>query len=174
MKRVIMWAIALFMVSAANAQLSKGDLLVGGNIGLGLDITDTGADFWGNSGTDVSVSFVLSPELRYMFTDNWNVGGSVCLIVAPGGTSEFSIGPVGGYYVSFNKIFGMMNTVGMGFGVANKKFAFSFAYTPALTISLSKKMYLASSLASMGYNSGNKAFSINLLRGGALGFYYVF
>ena len=42
MKRMIMWAVALFvMVSAANAQLKKGDLLVGGNIGLTLDIGST-------------------------------------------------------------------------------------------------------------------------------------
>ena len=175
MKRMIMWAIGLLvMVSAANAQLRKGDLLVGGSIGLGLDMVDRGVDIWGNGGTDVNVNFALSPGMQYMLTDNWYIGGSLLLAVAPGGSSTFMIGPGGGYYVPFNKNIGMMNTVGMGFGAANKKFAFLFQYSPELVISLSKKMYLTASLASMGYNSGSKSFSINLLNGGTLGFYYVF
>ena len=179
MKRMIMWAVALFvMVSAANAQLKKGDLLVGGNIGLTLDIGSTEVvSGWGvvRSSTDVDVTFSLSPGVNYMLlTDNWYVGGELGLSVAPGGASIFAIGPCGGYYVPFNKTIGMMNTLSMGFGVAENTFAFSFGYTPGLIISLSSKTYLTTSLGSLGYNSGQKSFSINLLRGASLGFVYVF
>lgn len=175
MKRMIMWAIGLLvMVSTANAQLRKGDLLVGGSIGLALDITDTETDIWGKGGTDVNVTFGLAPEVLYMLSDNWYIGGALGLTTAPGGESAFIIGPEGGYYVPFNKNIGMTNTVSMGFGAVDKDFAFSFAYTPSLAITLSKRMYLTASMASMGYNSGSKAFSINLLRGGTLGFFYVF
>ena len=105
MKRMIMWAIGLLvMVSAANAQLKKGDLLVGGNIGLTLDIGSTEVvSGWGvvRSSTDVDVTFSLSPGVNYMLTDNWYVGGELGLSVAPGGASIFAIGPCGGYYVPF-------------------------------------------------------------------------
>ena len=178
MKRMIMWAIGLLvMVSAANAQLKKGDLLVGGNIGLTLDIGSTEVvSGWGvvRSSTDVDVTFSLSPGVNYMLTDNWYVGGELGLSVAPGGASIFAIGPCGGYYVPFNKTIGMMNTLSMGFGVAENTFAFSFGYTPGLLISLSNKIFLTTSLGSLGYNSGQKSFSINLLRGASLGFCYVF
>lgn len=175
---MIMWAIGLLvMVSAANAQLKKGDLIVGGSVGLMLDIGESeSVDFWGapTSSTDVDVTFSLIPGVTYMLTDNWYIGGELGLSVAPGGASVFTIGPNGGYYVPFNKTIGMMNTVGMGFGVAEKSFAFTFGYTPGLLVSLSRKMYLSASLGSLGYNSGTKSFSINLLGGASLGFYYVF
>lgn len=172
MKRMIMWAIGLLvMVSAANAQLKKGDLIVGGSIGLGLNIGES--EGFRNE-TDVDVSFSLSPGVNYMLTDNWCIGGALGLSIAPDGTSSFHIGPSGGYYVPFNKRIGMMNTVGMGFGVVGTEFAFSFGYTPGLFISLSDKMYLSTSLGSLGYNSGSKSFSINLLTGASLGFNYVF
>ncbi len=78
MKRMIMWAIGLLvMVSTANAQLRKGDLLVGGSIGLALDITDTETDIWGKGGTDVNVTFGLAPEVLYMLSDNWYIGGGI-------------------------------------------------------------------------------------------------
>ena len=64
MRRMIMWAIGLLvMVSAANAQLKKGDLIVGGNIGLTLDIGSTEVvSGWGvvRSSTDVDVTFIFS------------------------------------------------------------------------------------------------------------------
>ena len=42
MKRIIMLVISLLaIVSAANAQLRKGDLIVGGNIGLILRVSAT-------------------------------------------------------------------------------------------------------------------------------------
>lgn len=178
MKRMIMLVIGLLvMVSAANAQLKKGDLIVGGSVGLMLDIGESeSVDFWGapTSSTDVDVTFSLIPSVTYMLTDNWYIGGELGLSVAPGGASMFTIGPSGGYYVPFNKTIGMMNTVGMGFGVVEKDFAFTFGYTPGLFISLSRKMYLSTSLGSLGYNSGGKSFSINLLGGASLGFHYVF
>ena len=143
---MIMWAIGLLvMVSAANAQLKKGDLLVGGNIGLTLNIGESEGF---SDETDVDVTFSLTPG--------------------------FTLGPSGGYYVPFNKTIGMMNTVGMGFGAVDKDFAFSFGYVPGLIFSVSDKVYLSTSFGSLGYNSGSKSFFINLLRGASLGFYYVF
>ena len=178
MKRMIMWAIGLLvMVLAANAQLKKGDLIVGGSVGLMLDIGESeSVDFWGapTSSTDVDVTFSLIPSVTYMLTDNWYIGGELGLSVAPGGASMFTIGPSGGYYVPFNKTIGMMNTVGMGFGAVDKDFAFSFGYVPGLIFSVSDKVYLSTSFGSLGYHSGSKSFFINLLRGASLGFYYVF
>ena len=178
MKRMIMWLIGLFiMVSAANAQLRKGDLLVGGNIGLTLNIgSSESVNGWGvvSNSTDVDVTFSLTPGINYMLTDNWYIGGALGLSVAPGGASLFTIGPDGGYYVPFNRTIGMMNTVGMGFGVLEKTFAFTFGYTPELVISLSNKFYLSTSLGSLGYNSGGKSFTISMLREATLGFFYVF
>ena len=120
------------------------------------------------------MTFSINPGVSYMLTDNWCIGGGLGLSVSPGGTSVFTIGPSGGYYVPFNKTIGMMNSVSMGFGVVESAFAFSFGYTPGLLISLSDKMYLSTSLGSLGYNSGRKAFSISLLGGASLGFNYVF
>ena len=178
MKRLIILAIGLLViVSAANAQLKKGDLIVGGSVGLTLDIRESeSVNFWGVStgGTNVDVTFSINPGVSYMLTDNWCIGGGLGLSVSPGGTSVFTIGPSGGYYVPFNKTIGMMNSVNMGFGVVESAFAFSFGYTPGLLISLSDKMYLSTSLGSLGYNSGRKAFSISLLGGASLGFGYVF
>ena len=106
-----MWAIGLLvMVSAANAQLKKGDLIVGGNIGLTLDIGES--EGFTNE-TDVDVIFSLTPGVTYMLTDNWYIGGELGVSVGPGSTSTFTLGPSGGYYVPFNKTIGMMNTVGM-------------------------------------------------------------
>ena len=159
-----MWAIGLLvMVSAANAQLKKGDLLVGGNIGLTLNIGESEGF---SDETDVDVTFSLTPGVNYMLTDNWYIGGELGVSVGPGSTSTFTLGPSGGYYVPFNKTIGMMNT--------DKDFAFSFGYVPGLLISISDKMYLSTSVGSLGYNSGSKSFFINLLRGASLGFYYVF
>ena len=172
MRRMIMWAIGLLvMVSAANAQLKKGDLLVGGNIGLTLNIGESEGF---SDETDVDVTFSLTPGVTYMLTDNWYISGELGVSVGPGSTSTFTLGPSGGYYVPFNKTIGMMNTVGMGFGAVDKDFAFSFGYVPGLLISISDKMYLSTSFGSLGYNSGSKSFFINLLRGASLGFYYVF
>ena len=99
MKRFIILAISLlFMVSAANAQLSKGDLLVGGAVCLSLDISG-GNDIFGG-GTDADVSFALEPSLLYMLSDNWYFGGGLGLVVSPPVNVEsatvFSLGPVGG------------------------------------------------------------------------------
>lgn len=172
MKRMIMWAIGLLvMVSAANAQLKKGDLIVGGNIGLTLNIGESEGF---SDETDVDVTFSLTPGVTYMLTDNWYIGGELGVSVGPGTTSTFTLGPSGGYYVPFNKTIGMMNTVGMGFGAVDKDFAFSFGYAPGLLFSVSDKMYLSTSVGSLGYNSGSKSFFISLLRGASLGFYYVF
>ena len=124
--------------------------------------------------TDVDVTFSLTPGVTYMLTDNWYIGGELGVSVGPGSTSTFTLGPSGGYYVPFNKTIGMMNTVGMGFGAVDKDFAFSFGYVPGLLISISDKMYLSTSVGSLGYNSGSKSFFISLLRGASLGFYYVF
>lgn len=89
MKRMIMWLIGLLvMVSTANAQLRKGDLLVGGNIGLTLDIgSSESVNGWGvvSNSTDVDVTFSLTPAINYMLTDNWYIGGGLGLSVAPGG-----------------------------------------------------------------------------------------
>ena len=169
---MIMWAIGLLvMVSAANAQLKKGDLIVGGNIGLTLNIGESEGF---SDETDVDVTFSLTPAINYMLTDNWYIGGGLGLSVAPGGASLFTIGPSGGYYVPFNRTIGMMNTVGMGFGVLEKTFTFTFGYTPELAISLSNRMYLITALGSLGYNSGSKSFTISLLREATLGFCYAF
>ena len=68
---MIMWAIGLLvMVSAANAQLKKGDLLVGGNIGLTLNIGESEGF---SDETDVDVTFSLTPGVTYMLTDNWYI-----------------------------------------------------------------------------------------------------
>ena len=178
MKRMIMWLIGLLvMVSTANAQLRKGDLLVGGNIGLTLDIgSSESVNGWGvvSNSTDVDVTFSLTPAINYMLTDNWYIGGGLGLSVAPGGASLFTIGPSGGYYVPFNRTIGMMNTVGMGVGVLEKTFTFTFGYTPELASSLSNRMYLITALGSLGYNSGSKSFTISLLREATLGFCYAF
>ena len=90
-----------------------------------LAITDTGAGIIGEKGTDVNVTFGLGPEVVYMLSDNWYIGGGLGLTAAPDGESTFTIGPEGGYYVPFNKNIGMMNTISMGFGAVDKDFAFS-------------------------------------------------
>ncbi len=177
MKRFIILAISLlFMVSAANAQLSKGDLLVGGAVCLSLDISG-GNDIFGG-GTDADVSFALEPSLLYMLSDNWYFGGSLGLGVSPTVNGEsatvFSLGPEGGYYVPFNKTLGLFNSIRMDFGVMEKDFFFGFNFIPKLAVALSDKFILTSSLASLGYNSGSETFSINLLDMATIGFYYTF
>lgn len=91
MKRFILMALSLFlMTTAVNAQLSKGDFLVGGGVGLVLDIGNSGdGGIWGGSSTDVDVTFALSPSVMYMITDNWYFGGGLDLGVTPsvGGTA---------------------------------------------------------------------------------------
>ena len=95
MKRMIMWAIGLLvMVSAANAQLKKGDLIVGGNIGLTLNIGESEGF---SDETDVDVTFSLTPGVTYMLTDNWYIGGELGVSVGPGSTSTFTLGPNGGW-----------------------------------------------------------------------------
>ena len=69
------------MVSAANAQLKKGDLLVGGNIGLTLNIGESEGF---SDETDVDVTFSLTPGVTYMLTDNWYIGGELGVSVGPG------------------------------------------------------------------------------------------
>ena len=179
MKRFILMLLSLFfMATAVNAQLSKGDFLVGGGVGLVLDIGNSGdGGIWGGSSTDVDVTFALSPSVMYMITDNWYFGGGLDLGVTPsvGGTATiFSIGPEGGYHVSFNKTLGLFNSLEMDFGVAEKAFFFGFNYYPKLSIALSDKTYLTATLAGVGYNSSSESFSIKLLTQTAIGFYYAF
>ena len=52
MKRFILMLLSLFfMATAVNAQLSKGDFLVGGGVGLVLDIGNSGdGGIWGAFG----------------------------------------------------------------------------------------------------------------------------
>lgn len=131
MKKVILSAIiagATFAGTTANAQIQKGNLMVGANL-ANLDLgLQKGA----------SINFNLRPRLGYFIQDNVALGGLVNLGVDYAknrGTSvSYSIGAFGRYYLGgkdyeilkHTRFFGEAN---VGIGGANTKVAGSDAIT---------------------------------------------
>lgn len=97
MKKILLSTViagAALMATTANAQLQKGNLMVGGdlaNLGLGLQSGNT------------SLSFQITPKVGYFIQDNIAIGGqaTIGLSTSKGFNSiNYGIGAFGRYYVS--------------------------------------------------------------------------
>ncbi|WP_346316754.1 outer membrane beta-barrel protein [Chitinophaga sp. YIM B06452] len=69
-KMIIVAALGLFGTQFANAQVKKGDFLVGGNVGISTSSSKTD----GVDGKTTSTSFGISPKAGYALSDKWMVG----------------------------------------------------------------------------------------------------
>lgn len=71
MKKMIMLAaLGLFGIQFANAQVKKGNVLVGGNVNIATGSTKTD----GVDGKRTNTSFGISPKAGYAVSDKWMVG----------------------------------------------------------------------------------------------------
>lgn len=87
MKKLLLLASALLCTSAAFAQLEKGNQIVGGNVGLGFQLQNSGVEYntvgsrvdWGSLGADIGGYYY------YALTPHWAVGGTVSFGFFSGG-----------------------------------------------------------------------------------------
>ncbi|MBO9153170.1 outer membrane beta-barrel protein [Chitinophaga sp. GCM10012297] len=69
-KMIIVAALGLFGIQFANAQVKKGDVLVGGNVGIATSSEKVD----GTDGKTTSTTFNISPKAGYALSDKWMVG----------------------------------------------------------------------------------------------------
>ncbi len=69
-KMIIVAALGLFGLQFANAQVKKGDVLVGGNVGISTNSEKQD----GVDGKTTTTEFSISPKAGYALSDKWMVG----------------------------------------------------------------------------------------------------
>ena len=92
MKKLALLAAVLLCTPHVFAQLEKGDQIVGGNLGLGFQLQNSGVEYnsvhsrvdWGSTGADIGGYYY------YALTPHWAVGGNIDFGFFDGG--DFTIG----------------------------------------------------------------------------------
>lgn len=69
-KLIVMAAVALFGTQVAKAQLSKGDVILGGNV----NVKTTSAKVKDTDNKTTNTSFGVSPKVGYALNSNWVIG----------------------------------------------------------------------------------------------------
>ncbi|RBL93722.1 outer membrane beta-barrel protein [Chitinophaga flava] len=69
-KLIVMAAVALFGTQVAKAQLSKGDVILGGNV----NVSTTSAKVKGTDAKETNTTFGISPKVGYALNSNWVIG----------------------------------------------------------------------------------------------------
>ena len=91
MKKLLLLTVSLLLTTSAFAQLEKGDQIVGGNIGLGFQLQNSGVEYntagsrvdWGSTGADIGGYYY------YALTPHWAVGASASLGFFSGANINF-------------------------------------------------------------------------------------
>lgn len=177
MKKIIMVATAMVMACGAMSAQQKGDMYVGGILGVAGGSSKT--NYTANSvtvkgdGTPSTTTFTLNGEFGYFFADNWRISGSLGygLVSNPDrkvddkwlrdNVNMFSIGPSVAYYL--NIVGDLYYTPEFGFG----------AYFGNVKTDLTKSSVQRNGLAGFGFGfhigqfefrpSDHFGFSVNVL-----------
>ena len=171
----LMLCLSALFASSAVAQ-TKGDMYVGGNIGLGVAAVGEG------NYSVSSVSFSLAPEFSYFVADNFRVGVEVAYKLSEG-VSLFSFQPTFAYYVKLvdNLYYTPEFKIGGGFaateGYTTGLFSLGLDLF-ALEFMPSKHVGISLSLVNMTYNLLPEGpigtFNFGLLSSPEVGFRYYF
>ena len=154
----------------------KGDMFIGGNLGLGVTTIGDG------SYSVSSVTFSLAPEYSYFVADNFRIGAELDLSIAEGVTT-FTVAPTFAYYVKLvDKLYYTPEfTIGGGLaandGYSVGVFAFDLDLF-ALEYMPSNHIGLSLSLVNMSYalipEASVSTFHFVLLTSPEVGFRYYF
>lgn len=154
----------------------KGDISVGGSLGLG--ITSVGE---GNVSV-TNLSFSLTPEFGYFVADNWRLGADLSFAINEG-VSTFTVEPTLAYYVELvDKLYYTPEfRIGGGFA-ANEDYTaglFTFGLDLfALEFMPSDHFSISLSVVSMSYNllpqGSIGVFNFGLMASPKVGFNYYF
>lgn len=118
MKKFLTLLILVLGISySADAQISQGSWMVGGNAGIDLDPT-----------------FIqVNPVLGYFVMENLAVGGNITISKLDGADLQLGIGPFARYYLN-NGLFGQIEFTYVDFGDANDtQYGISLGYSYELT-----------------------------------------
>lgn len=177
MKKLFSLLLCLCAMFAGNVVAQeKGDMIVGGSLGLGVTSVDDG-DY-----ALSALTFSIAPEYSYFVADNFRIGAELSLSIAEGITS-FTVSPTFAYYVKLvDKLYytpeftiggGLMASDGYSVG------AFTFGLDLfALEFMPSKHVGLSLSLVNMSYvllpEVSFSTFHFGLLTSPEIGFRYYF
>ena len=141
MKKLLICIVAICAFSNLSAQ-TKGDMCVGGNLGVGLSATMIGGESVSN------IKFSLVPEFGYFAANNFKIGvalgytiedGSHILEIMP--NIEYYVKICNGFY--YNPGIGIGFVAGFGYGIAMPGFgvnlslgSFEFRPTPKFGLSV--------------------------------------
>ena len=166
MKKITLAALALFgLAFSANAQIQKGNVLIGGDLAnLNLSL-EKGGNFSGN----------ISPKAAWFIQNNVALGGyvnfGVSTFTGGGSTINFGVGALGRIYsgteteiVRHGRFFGEANvgieginysgsggnTNGLGFGVGP---GFAYFVTPSIGLETLLKYNAVAGFGNNGYSS---------------------
>lgn len=154
----VLVAVMAMFVAGANAQ-SKGDMHVGGNLGLRV-----------SSGT----TFTINPEFGYFVAENIKVGVELGYTT---GSNRFTVMPNGAYYLRIvdNLYYTPGVAIGAGFARGANSFNFDLRLG-AVEFQPVKNMALSLGFASLNYTRMHKADNVvfDLLTSPSIGFRYYF
>ena len=154
----VLVAVMAMFVAGANAQ-SKGDMHVGGNLGLRVASATT---------------FTINPEFGYFVADNIKAGVELGFTT---GSNRFTVMPNGAYYLRI--VDNLYYTPGVAIGASFASGASSFNFDlrlGAVEFQPVKNMALSLGFASLNYTRMHKAnsFVFDLLTAPSIGFRYYF
>ncbi len=165
-KLIVMAAVALFGTQVAKAQISKGDILLGGNVNVNTHSQKT------KDADDklTTTSFGVSPKVGYALNNNWVVGvfagtnfgfakdannnKTKSLSIAPGifvrnyqmlGQSKFA------FFAEGNASYGFGNTKYNG-DKLNSFNSFNVNVAPGIAYFVTKRFMIEGQFGGLGYN----------------------
>lgn len=167
MRKIIITLLAVITVTAVSSAQQKGDMYVGGALGVGTTSLIVGGE------SSTGVSFGIAPTFGYFVADKFKIGGSVAYNVEVGDSASHAIQvmPNIAYYVELCKNFyytpglelgfvcGVTEGITMpGFGVGLSLGSFEFRPTPKFGFEVN---LLSFSYVLLTYNDDYMRFNSN-------------
>ncbi|MBC9910681.1 outer membrane beta-barrel protein [Chitinophaga varians] len=167
-KLIVMAAVALFGTQVAKAQLSKGDVILGGNV----NVKTTSAKVKDGDDKTTNTSFGISPKVGYALNSNWVIGvfaetqfGNKKVSTKTGDvkTKTLDITPgifVRNYHMIGQSKFAFFAEANAGYGFGNTKVegnktesynGFAVNVLPGITYFVTKHFMIEGAFGGLGY-----------------------
>ncbi|MBC9933714.1 outer membrane beta-barrel protein [Chitinophaga qingshengii] len=167
-KLIVMAAVVLFGTQVAKAQLSKGDVILGGNV----NVKTTSAKVKDTDNKTTNTSFGVSPKVGYALNSNWVIGvfaetqfGNKKVTTATGDvkTKTLDITPgvfVRNYHMIGQSKFAFFAEANAGYGFGNTKVegdktesytGFNVNVLPGITYFVTKHFMIEGAFGGLGY-----------------------
>lgn len=167
-KLIVMAAVVLFGTQVAKAQLSKGDVILGGTV----NVKTTSEKFKGSDDKTTTTNFGISPKVGYALNPNWVIGvfaesnfGSEKVTKAGKEAKEKTLAITPGVFVrNYHMIgqskFAFFAEANAGYGFGNTKQdgtkmstfnSFNVNVVPGITYFVTKHFMLEGNFGGLGY-----------------------